>query len=63
MEKKARIGTDPLSWIKDSKDESASDVQSLQDTQGVHSIHSADDPKGKRRRVVTKTSQRGLPDG
>jgi hypothetical protein len=60
MEKRARIGTDPLSWIKDSKDESASDVHG---TQGIQSIHSADDPRGKRRRVITKTSQRGLPEG
>ena len=60
MEKKARIGTDPLSWIKDSKDEPASDVQSIQ---GIHSTQSADDPRRKRRRVVTKTSQKGLPEG
>ncbi len=60
MEKRARIGTDPLSWIKDSKDESASEEQS---TQSIHSIQSADDPRRKPRRVVTKTSQRGLPEG
>ena len=60
MEKRARIGTDPLSWIKDSKEASASDGQS---TQSVQSTNSADAPRAKRRRVITKTSQRGLPEG
>ncbi len=60
MEKRARIGTDPLSWIKDSTDESAPDAESIR---GVQSIHSEGDPLRKRRRAITKTSQRGLPEG
>ncbi len=60
MEKRARIGTDPLSWIKDSTEEAAPDRVS---TQGVQSIYSEGDLRRKRRRVITKTSQRGLPEG
>ena len=67
MEKKARIGTDPLSWIKDSStqepEEGTHSLHDTQSVQSVQSIHREERPRRKRRRVITKTSQRGLPEG
>ena len=64
MEKKARIGTDPLSWIKDSTaDEPEEGTHSTQHTQSLQSINIEERSPRKRQRVITKTSQRGLPEG
>ena len=52
MDKKDRIGSDPLSWIKDTREETREDKQSLQSKQELQT-----------RRVITKSPQEGLKEG
>lgn len=63
MAKETRLGTDPLQWIQDSRNnESESSTQSVLSTQ---SVHQKPQTGGTRRnsRVITTASQEGLPDG
>ncbi len=63
MEKKPRLGTDPLHWIKDSREtEHASGVQSLLSKQDVHQARSTRGTE-KHQRLPTTASQKGLPEG
>ncbi len=58
MEKKTRIGTDPLRWIRDSsEDEQESEKQSLPSKQSLHQS------RKRSRRMTTTASQVGLPEG
>jgi len=51
MDKKDRIGSDPLSWIRDTREKEES-KQSLQSKQELQT-----------QRVITKSSQEGLKEG
>jgi len=49
MSKKPRLGSDPLSWIKDSRKETSDSKQSLQSKHNIQSKH--------------KTTKQGLKEG
>ena len=75
MAKETRLGTDPLQWIQDSRqNEPEFSTQSVLSKQGVSSnqsvlskqgVHQNPQNGGTRRnsRVITTASQEGLPDG
>ena len=69
MAKETRLGTDPLQWIQDSRqNESEFSTQSVPSTQSIpstQSVHQKPQHGGTRRnpRVITTASQEGLPDG
>jgi len=52
MSKKPRLGSDPLSWIKDSRKETKDSKQSLLSIQSKHNIQSK-----------SKTTKQGLKEG
>ena len=69
MAKEARLGTDPLQWIQDSRQNepelSTQGVLSKQDILSKQGVHQKPQNGGTRRhpRVITTASQEGLPDG
>jgi hypothetical protein len=69
MAKETRLGTDPLQWIQDSRqNEPEFSTQGVLGKQGVLSkqdVHPKPQNGGTRRnpRVITTASQEGLPDG
>jgi hypothetical protein len=69
MAKETRLGTDPLQWIQDSRQNepefSKQSVPSNQSVSSNQSINQKPQQGGTRRnpRVITTTSQEGLPDG
>ena len=75
MAKETRLGTDPLQWIQDSRQNesefstqsvlSKQSISSNQDISSKQSVHQNPQNGGTRRnpRVITTASQEGLPDG
>ena len=63
MAKETRLGTDPLQWIQDSRQNEAE--FSTQSVPSKQSVHQKPPQGGTRRnpRVITTASQEGLPDG
>ena len=66
MADKARMGTDPLSWIADSREPKKDSKQSKHSKQDKQPVQVRKSKAGRPRtikREITKSSQEGLPEG
>ncbi len=63
MDKKTRIGSDPLRWIRDTREETEKRKRSLQDKQSKQDLQINKQEGKPTQRVITKTSQGGLKEG